>query len=437
MMTVSNITLHLPPPPTAEIGAAYVRLALGVAQHIPNLLHSYRGPADWLAEIRAEPPSLEALRQQAVDLATSLQQSHLPRQRRDWLLRQSRALLWLIRTQEKEPVIFSEQVRLLLDVPPESAEEAVFEMAHQALEATLPGSGALAERWAAWQALTTLPTAEALPLLRAALATLAELLGSDSPLLAAGLPTLDSDPARDTVGYQHRRFYLPGTGSLRVDRLYHLAAQAIAWHSLEATAGGPSAQPWQPDILPPSFPPARGEDWSTSPPLGPVLSKVEGGTEGGRNIILLNRGPEQIIRQGLPQAILAGVNVYPTALPALLSQAGLPRFAPDDLRAIHLAEDALAWAVGNTALLLHSEGLRPRALRRHLMARALLSPAEAEHQLEMLANPTDAAHLFASLIGGPLLTAWLARKRHSLVDLLTDPPTPATMLFEVRSDKRR
>ena len=391
MMSAANITLHLPPPPTIAIDTAYARLALGVAQHIPGLLQTYRGPDEWPNAVSAEAPSLEVLRQQAVEVATTVQQSQFPRNQRDWLLRQTRALLWLIRTQEGEEVIFSEQVRLLLDVPPESADEAVFEMAQDTLNALLPGSDSLAERWADWQARYTYPVAKALPLLQQAVDTLAGLLGGDSPLLAAGLPTLDLDPTRDTVGYQNNRFYLPADGTLRVDRLYHVAVQAITWHRLEATG----------------------------------------------STIRLNRGPEQIIRQGLPQAILAGVDIYPTALPALLAETDVPGLGANDRRTLHLAEDALAWAIGNTALLLHSEGLRPRALRRHLMAHALLTQAEAERCLAGLAQPIDAAHVFAPLIGGPLLTAWLAHRKHSLTDLFSDPPVPSRMLFDVQSDQRR
>jgi hypothetical protein len=177
-MTTANITLHLPSPTTAAISETYTRLALGVAQHLPGLLQNYRSPTEWQTAISAEPPSLEALRQQAVEVATTVQQSQLPRNRRDWLLRQTRALLWLIRTQTGEEVIFSEQVRLLLDVPPESAEITVFEMAHDTLDTLLPGSDSLVERWAAWQANDTRPSWRGLPLLRQARDTLGERLGS-------------------------------------------------------------------------------------------------------------------------------------------------------------------------------------------------------------------------------------------------------------------
>lgn len=399
MSAVSHITLHLPPSPTTDIETAYVKLVLGAAHHNPALLHTYLGPAEWPAEVAAHPPASEALRQQAIDVATMVQQSQLPHHRRDWLLRNIRALLWLARAQEGEQIMFAEQVRLLLDVPPESAGELVFETAHEALDACLPGSGSLTERWTDWQAAYTLPADQAQPLLNQALDALRALLGRNSPLaVPSGGPVVvaSNEGCDDFAAGDHQ----PDGGAapaVRIDRLFHQAAQLIAQHSLHTMAAQRSVGP-----------------------QGQVIGAV-----------LLNQGPEQIIRQGLPQAILAGVDLYTALLPGLLAQANLPPLPSADLQAIHLAEDALAWAVANTALLLHGEHLRPRALRRHLTAHALVSPAAANEILDRLADPIAAAHVFAPLIGGPLLTAWLAHRKHTLADLLLDPPAPSMLLYRV------
>ncbi|MCB0211012.1 MAG: hypothetical protein KDJ52_16860 [Anaerolineae bacterium] len=382
MSAVSNITLHLPPPLTTDIETAYVKLVLGAAHHNPALLHTYFGPAEWSTTIAADPPSPATLRQQAIDVATMVQQSQLPRHRRDWLLRNIRALLWLARSQEGEQVMFVEQVRLLLDLPPESAGELIFQTAHEGLATCLPGSGALAERWVEWQASHIIPIDQAQPLLNQALDTLRTLLGHDNPLV---IPPPDDPAVADF-----------STGAtVRADRLFHQAAQIIVEHTLHMTAARRYAE---------------GQ---------------------GESVVLLNQGPEQVIRQGLPQAILAGVDIYTDVLPKLMNRANLPPLPAADLQAIHLAEDALAWAVSNTALLLHSEGLRPRALRRHLTANALISSAEANDIMDKLADPIEAAHIFAPLIGGPLLTTWLGHRKHTLSDLLLDPPVPSMLLYEV------
>jgi hypothetical protein len=66
------------------------------------------------------------------------------------------------------------------------------------------------------------------------------------------------------------------------------------------------------------------------------------------------------------------------------------------------------------------------------MAHKMVDMETAENRLAQLADPIHAAHIFAPLIGGPLIKAWLAHSQHSVADLLADPPVPSTMLFEVR-----
>jgi len=148
--------------------------------------------------------------------------------------------------------------------------------------------------------------------------------------------------------------------------------------------------------------------------------------------IWLNYGPQQVLAQGLPFIILSHLNLYDQLIPALLHEAGLPAIPGEQLRAIHMAEDTLRWVEANVALMLHGEGLRPRALRRYVMANTLVDRETAETQLTQLIDPIYAAHRFASLIGGPLIKAWLAQSQQSVADLLADPPVPSTMLFEVR-----
>lgn len=408
---MKNIPLIVPPPTTAEtacplgIGAAYVRLALGVAEHIPGLLKGYLGPDEWREAVLADLPSLELLRHHAVAVATAAQKSELPRHRRERILRNVRALLWLIRSAMGEQLIFSEQVRLLLDLKAESASEELFEAAHEALSEMLPRGSLfqrlrgkkLDKRWAEWQAAYTLPATEALPLLRDVLASLREALETKHSLPTEPMQVVliegDGEPC-----YQEGELRLPEQATLRVDRLYHLAARLGygGAHSLY----GASRQRY-----------AAGE---------------------GECAVLLNIGPDRVIAKGLHQALLSQLPLYTTAIPALLEAAALPPLAPEELQAIHTAEDALQWSQANAALLLYSENLRARAVRRHLMSNGLMTRQQADAILQELADPVRAAHIFAPLIGVPLIKAWLAQTNTSLPTLLADPPVPSTMLFEVR-----
>jgi hypothetical protein len=368
---------------TTDIGCDFVRLALGVAHYVPDLLHGYWGPTEWPEAITADPPSLENLRDQAVAVATAAQKSSLPKNRRERLLRQTRALLWLIRTQLGEQIMFSEQVRMLLDVQPESVDNSVFVTAQDGLTPVLPDGDSLSQRWTDWQASYTITAQAILPQLQHALCAL------DQACEVILTQT-------EAIVYRPEAVYLPANWPVRVDRLGHVAAQ---WGVM---CGMVTA----------------------------VVRRYEAGET--ECAIWLNYGPQQVLAQGLPFIILSHLNLYDQLIPALLHEAGLPAILGEQLQAIHMAEDTLRWVEANVALLLHGEGLRPRALRRYVMANTLVDRETAETQLTQLADPIYAAHRFAPLIGGPLIKAWLAQSQQSVADLLADPPVPSTMLFEVR-----
>ena len=397
MISVNNQQKREQFPATTDLDAAYIRLTLGVGQYVPGLVNHYLGPSEWQQAVIADPPSLEMLRNHAVSVATAVQQSKLPENRQKRLLRRVRALLWLIRSLNNEQIIFSEQVRMLLDVQPESVDESFFQTAHETLEAVLPGTGSLTERWTDWQATFTIPMAKAKHLLPSLLTELGSLWQKDSQ---QGLNSIavSATVGADEIAYQPGELVLPAAGSVRIDRLFHLAAR---WghggaHSLHLAA----------------------------------KQRYKAGNQ--EEAVSLNLGPDQILAQGLSLAWLPSLNLYENALPELFELAGLTAVPAAELQAIHLAEDALQWALANSAVLLHGQQLRPRAVRRYLMANALCDQETAVTHLERLSNPTSAAHVFAPLIGGPLINAWLGQEDHSLNDLLTDPPVPSTMVFAVR-----
>jgi len=368
---------------TSDIGRDFVWLALGVAQHVPDLLQSYWGPQEWLETIIADPPSLENLRDQGVMVATAVQKNSLPKNRRERLLRQTRTLLWLIRSQLGEQMMFSEQVRMLLDVQPESVNSSVFETAQEGLTTILPHGDSLNQRWVDWQTTYTTTAQDILPLL---LQTLYALDQNCKVILTQA----------KAIGYQPGELYLPADWPIRVDRLGHLVVQ-----------------------------------WGV---MCEVVKAVAQRYRAGETecAVWLNYGSQQVLAQGLPSAILSDLNMYEELIPILLCDAGLPAIHAEQLQAIHKAEDALGWVEANVVLMLHGEGLRPRALRRYMMAHKLVDMKTAINQLSQLIDPIFASHIFAPLIGGPLIKAWLHQSHQSIDDLLADPPVPSSMLFEMR-----
>jgi hypothetical protein len=279
-------------------------------------------------------------------------------------------------------MMFSEQVRLLLDVQPESVDSSVFATSHGGLTAVLPEGDSLSQRWADWQDTytTTIDTVD--------------LRGFKNLGGLASFEIILTD--EETVTFQPAKVIVPSDYAVRVDRLGHLAVQ---WGVMCGT-----------------------------------VTAVQQHYQAGETecAVWLNYGPQQVLAQGLPHTILSESNLYDERIPQLLHEAELPAIPAEQLQAIHMAEDALRWVEANVALMLHGEGLRPRALRRYVMANKLVDGETAESLLNQLANPIYAAHLFAPLIGGPLIKAWFDQSQQSIAGLLADPPVPSTMLFTVR-----
>jgi hypothetical protein len=282
-------------------------------------------------------------------------------------------------------------------VQPESVDEAFFQAAHETLAAVLPGNGSLAERWAAWQAAYNVPVSKAMALLPPLLAELGLQWQKDAQQKISPI-TVKIAEGIEEIAYQPGKLTLPAAGSVRLDRLFHLAAR-----------------------------------WGHGGVHSLYLAGAQRHEAGEREeVVWLNLGPDQVLVQGLSRAWLPSLNLYESAIPELFELAGVMAVPAAELQAIHIAEDALQWTQANAAILLHGEQLRPRAVRRYLMANALCDQETAVAHLERLSNPINAAHAFAPLIGGPLIQAWLAQDDHSLNDLLTDPPVPSTMVFAVR-----
>lgn len=402
MPTISTIDLIVPPPAVDEIGAAYARLMLGVGQKAPNFVADYWGPQAWLDAVLQTPPTWENLRQHAVAVATAAQQSDLPRNRRERILRNVRAALWLIRSGSGESMIFSEQVRMLIDLQPQGAEEGIFDTALQTLDQLLPNQDEeLADRWSTWQAQMTLPAIDALPFLKEALETFTPLAGDSSATLNVALQ--ESIAGDDPISYQRGTLAIDPTTPLRIDRLFHEAARWQSLHLFESS----------------------------------LRHRYDQATSDAECALRLNLGPDQVLINGLPQLLLNSVDLYESALPALLNKAGFDQInqaqlSINDLRAIHIIENAMQWVRANVALMLHAEGLRPRAVRRHLSTAALLDRETADATAERLADPLVAAQTFAIQLGASLVPKWMEQNELTITELLADPPVPSSMMFDVK-----
>src|SRR3954463_6603787 len=132
-----------------DLPSEYVRLGLRFDRLESGFVDAYTGDPRLRAEAEDEPaPTPQHLRDQARALLMDLDSPGLPPDRADFLRGQLTGLECSARKMSGEPVGFVDEVAAYFQVDVELGDPAVYAAAHDELEALLPGSGPLAERFA-------------------------------------------------------------------------------------------------------------------------------------------------------------------------------------------------------------------------------------------------------------------------------------------------
>src|SRR3954467_9885778 len=127
----------------------YVRLGLRFDQLEPGFGAASPGAPRIRAEVLDEPaPTPQELRDQARGLLRELDSADLPADRTAFLRGQLTGLECTARKMSGEPVGFVDEVAAYFQVAVELGDPAVYAAAHAELQALLPGSGTLTERYA-------------------------------------------------------------------------------------------------------------------------------------------------------------------------------------------------------------------------------------------------------------------------------------------------
>lgn len=133
-----------------DVPLEYVRLGLRFDRLEPGFVDAYTGDRRIRAAVEDEPPPTpQGLRDQARALLAELASADLPADRTEFLRGQLTALECSARKMAGEPVSFLAEVRGYFQVDLTLGEPAAYAAAHAELAALLPGSGPLADRYAA------------------------------------------------------------------------------------------------------------------------------------------------------------------------------------------------------------------------------------------------------------------------------------------------
>lgn len=130
----------------------YIRLSVALGEHDPNSLDYYYGPPEWVSDIRAQTPKLSEIKQASLDLLTKL----TPQQ--EFLGSQLRAMAMRVDLLRGVRPSFEEEASALfgLNSVPEP-NRARMEEVRKEIGKLLPGSGPLAERYAAFDRQFIIP----------------------------------------------------------------------------------------------------------------------------------------------------------------------------------------------------------------------------------------------------------------------------------------
>lgn len=156
-------------PSLDTIAEGYVRVALQLAQHDPELVEDWRGPESWRPGPR-QPVAPLLTRIETLQQDLRAHSDPATADRRGYLAAQLAALQLAAQRLLGQSAPFDDEAAKAFGRKPAPAPAAPLEATRAALERELPGPGPLAERYAAFKKTHAVDASRAEPLMKAALA---------------------------------------------------------------------------------------------------------------------------------------------------------------------------------------------------------------------------------------------------------------------------
>jgi hypothetical protein len=162
------VSAQTPPDPYRSVAEQYVKLVLAVGQHDADYVDAFYGPAEWRKEAEATKQLLPAIDTQAAAVEGELAKiavkpppadAEMWTLRRQYLTRQLAAMRSRIAMLQGRKMTFDEESLALYDAVAPTKPVAEFEQVLKQLEARLPGTGPLIERYDRFRQAFVIPTA--------------------------------------------------------------------------------------------------------------------------------------------------------------------------------------------------------------------------------------------------------------------------------------
>lgn len=396
-----------------DVAREYVLLGLRFDRLSEGFVDAYTGDPALRRQVAGEARPLPvALAAQARSLLAELPSCGLATDRVEFLRAQLTGLLCSARKLAGEDVSFVDEVESYFGVRIGLGDEDGYAAAHARLDALLPGTGPLAERYGAYRTSDECPPDRLDAIVRDLSGALRDVVRS-----GYGLPdgeTVDYQVVTDEP-WSGFNYYLGGFRSRvainadlphRLSQLPHLVAHE-------------------------SYPGHHTEHCRKERGLVGAGGRVE------HTIFLVNT-PECLVAEGLadlgiPASIGAGWGPWAQELYADLKLPFDGHLAEQVTEAVH----GLDQARQDAALLLHDRGASPDEVVAYLCRWMLVPEARARQSLRFLSHPLWRAYTSTYVEGYRLLSSWLAARPagqpvgERFVRLLDEPLTPARISAEL------
>ena len=399
--------------PALDVPTEYVRLGLRFDRLESGFVDAYTGDPQLRAAVAAETaPTPAELAAQARSLRKELDSADLAADRLDYLRGQLTGLECSARKMAGESIGFVDEVAAYFQVDVVLGDEADYAAAHAELEKLLPGSGPLAERYAAHRRREECPPQR----LETAVQALSSAL-RDHVRGQYGLPEVETVRYEVVTDQPWSGFnYYEGGFRSRV------AINADLPHRMSSLPHLVAHE---------AYPGHHTEHCRKERGLVERASRVE------HTVFLVNT-PECLMAEGLADLGIAasvGEGWGPWAA-EILGDLGL-RFDGHLAERVSAAAAPLNRVRQDAAVLLHDRGADAAEVAAFVQRWSLVSADRAAQQIRFLTHPLWRAYISTYVEGYDLLSRWLAARpagqsvADRFVRLLDEALTPATIAAEL------
>jgi hypothetical protein len=381
------------------VAERYVELGLRLGRHVDGLVDAYFGDPAVAERIDAEP--LREPAELAADAGRLLAELNGDDQRTRWLRAQLVGLETVARKLAGEEFPFADEVERCYGVRPRRTPEAEIDAAHSGLDAALPGTGSLAERYQHWRESQVVPADE----LGAVLSDIVEELRGRTRDLV-GLPEGESYELQ-LVSDEPWSAYNYYEGDLR--------------SRIAVNTDVPMATNFLTELMAHELYPGHQTEHAWKEQL---LLREAGQTEAS---ILMVGAPESLIAEGIAGLAVETVLEDEEGFTAeVLARHGIA-YDADLARAVKAVRRPLARVRDNAAMMIYEDGAAESDVVEYLKDRALMSDGRAKQSMKFITDPIWRSYVTTYEDGYELCKTWVAGDPARFKRLLTEQLTPGDL----------